>query len=64
MGNDGPLLRSEVYLYVFDGVLMFLMMAVFAAWHPSQIIAGRTKEREYADVEMVGSRDDMSVRPK
>jgi RTA1 like protein len=64
MGNDGPLLRSEVYLYVFDGTLMFLMMVVFAMWHPSQIIAGRTKDRKYGDVEMVGSQDGMTIRPK
>ncbi|KAJ9353633.1 RTA1 like protein-domain-containing protein [Paecilomyces variotii] len=36
-GNDGALLRTEVYLYVFDAVLMFLVMLTFAVIHPSEI---------------------------
>lgn len=36
-GNDGALLRTEVYLYVFDAVLMFLVMVTFAVIHPSEI---------------------------
>jgi hypothetical protein len=55
MGNDGPLLRTEAYLYVFDGTLMFVTMGIFAIWHPSQIIAGRMKESECTDVEMTTS---------
>ncbi|KZF26437.1 RTA1 like protein [Xylona heveae TC161] len=36
-GNDGPLLRSEVYLYIFDAVLMFATMVVFNIIHPAEV---------------------------
>jgi hypothetical protein len=37
MGNDGYLLRHEVFLYIFDAVLMFSVMALFNIIHPSEI---------------------------
>ncbi|KAL1964528.1 hypothetical protein VTN77DRAFT_6825 [Rasamsonia byssochlamydoides] len=36
-GQDGYLLTTEVFLYVFDALLMFCVMVVFAAVHPSEI---------------------------
>ncbi|WYZ39391.1 hypothetical protein EsH8_III_001305 [Colletotrichum jinshuiense] len=36
-GNDGYLISHEVFLYVFDAVLMFATMCVFAWKHPSSI---------------------------
>jgi len=38
MGQDGILLKHEIYLYIFDATLMFLMMVLFNIWHPSKII--------------------------
>lgn len=38
-GNSGYLISHEVYLYIFDSVLMFLTMGLFAWKHPSQINA-------------------------
>lgn len=38
-GNDGYLISHEVYLYVFDAMLMFLVMVIFAIVHPSEINA-------------------------
>jgi hypothetical protein len=38
-GNDGYLLSHEWFLYVFDAVLMFVVMVVFAWVHPSEIYA-------------------------
>lgn len=38
MGEDGVLLSHEIYLYIFDATLMFLMMVLFNIWHPSRII--------------------------
>ncbi|KAH7156035.1 RTA1 like protein-domain-containing protein [Dactylonectria macrodidyma] len=38
-GNAGYLISHEAYLYLFDGVLMFLTMALFAWEHPSQLNA-------------------------
>jgi len=36
-GNNGYLISHEVFLYVFDAVLMTGVMVVFAVVHPSQI---------------------------
>ncbi len=38
-GQDGALLKSEVYIYIFDATLMFLAMVVFNIYHPSNIIS-------------------------
>lgn len=38
-GNDGYLISHEVYLYIFDSVLMFATMALLAWIHPSEITA-------------------------
>ena len=39
MGNNGYLLRHEVFLYVFDGLLMFSVMLLFNFIHPSELLA-------------------------
>ncbi|KAG8352494.1 hypothetical protein FVEN_g9627 [Fusarium venenatum] len=38
-GNAGYLISHEVYMYLFDSVLMLLTMALFAWEHPSQLNA-------------------------
>jgi len=38
-GNDGYLVSHEVFLYIFDALLMALTMAVIAWVHPSEINA-------------------------
>ena len=38
-GFNGYLLGHEAYLYVFDAVLMFLVMALFNRVHPSEVVA-------------------------
>lgn len=37
-GQTGVLMESEVYLYVFDALLMLLLMLVFIWRHPSLIL--------------------------
>ncbi|KAL3417704.1 rta1 domain-containing protein [Phlyctema vagabunda] len=37
-GEKGYLMTHEVYLYIFDAVLMFFAMVAFNVWHPSKII--------------------------
>jgi hypothetical protein len=37
-GPTGTLMTNEVYLYVFDTVLMFLVSVVFNVYHPRTII--------------------------
>ncbi|KAE8146728.1 RTA1 like protein-domain-containing protein [Aspergillus avenaceus] len=36
-GSDGFLLRNEVFLYVYDGMLMFFVAVVFLVIHPSEV---------------------------
>ncbi|KAB2570886.1 Protein RTM1 [Lasiodiplodia theobromae] len=38
-GNDGYIVSHEVFLYIFDALLMFAAMAVFAWKHPSEVNA-------------------------
>jgi hypothetical protein len=52
-GYTGPLQSSEVYIYVFDATLIFLVVVIFNVSHPAAIMkAGRTKgSRNYSDIE-------------
>ncbi|KAL4792752.1 RTA1 like protein-domain-containing protein [Aspergillus venezuelensis] len=36
-GYDGYLLRNEAFIYVFDALLMFFVLVVFVAVHPSEV---------------------------
>ena len=36
-GRAGVLQRKEVWMYVFDGLFMFLVMLVLLLWHPSRL---------------------------
>lgn len=38
-GNDGYILRHEIFLYIFDSVLMMGVMVIFNIIHPSEIKA-------------------------
>jgi len=51
-GQDGVLLSNEVYLYVFEATLMFLVMVVFNVQHPSMVI-GRDKIAAYRMADLV-----------
>ncbi|KAL5051087.1 hypothetical protein BDW71DRAFT_194171 [Aspergillus fruticulosus] len=48
-GNDGYLISHEVFMYVFDAVLMFLAMLVMNMCHPSMILTGSERD---GDAEM------------
>ncbi|CRG86144.1 Protein RTM1 [Talaromyces islandicus] len=41
MGNNGYILRHEVFLYVFDGALMLTTMILFNVIHPSRLMLCR-----------------------
>ncbi|KAF5584627.1 RTM1 [Fusarium subglutinans] len=38
-GSDGYILKHEVYLYIFDAILMALVMVIFSWYHPAEILA-------------------------
>lgn len=44
-GTDGYLMNNEVFIYVFDGLLMFVLMIIFVIIHPSEVnyLLGRGK---------------------
>lgn len=46
-GHDGTIQTHEVYLYVFDGVLMFGVMAMFNAAHPGELIGRKAYPATY-----------------
>ncbi|GAT20943.1 RTA1 domain protein [Aspergillus luchuensis] len=43
-GRTGVLQRKEVWMYVFDGLLMVLVMVVLLVWHPSRLGNSHGKE--------------------
>lgn len=52
MGQDGYLLSNEWCVYVFDGVLMFLAVALFAARYPNRLYP---RERADSATELMDS---------
>lgn len=62
-GKEGVLQSKEAYIYVLDAALMFVVAAIFNAFHPSQIINKESMSTEVYDVGaddteyMVGNRN-------
>ncbi|KAK2790623.1 hypothetical protein FQN53_009092 [Emmonsiellopsis sp. PD_33] len=50
-GNDGYLISHEVFMYVFDSVLMFMTMVAMNVFHPSVILAGIRKQRSMESIQ-------------
>ncbi|KAF4760776.1 hypothetical protein N7455_001065 [Penicillium solitum] len=59
-GNKGYLLRHEVYLYIFDSLLIFIAMVIFNIAHPSEITRFLTVVPDY---ELTGTRNEQTVKP-
>lgn len=53
-GQDGYLLSTETWLYVFDATLMFVTMVLFQVWHPSRIISGKNHSVEFETYDRPG----------
>lgn len=45
-GNAGYILSHEIFLYIFDGTMMFIAVAVFNVFHPSELLPGRKRLHE------------------
>ncbi|KAF1974927.1 RTA1-domain-containing protein [Bimuria novae-zelandiae CBS 107.79] len=69
-GNAGYLLRHEVFLYIFDGVLMLGVLLVFNYIHPSEVTQlyhqritaeKGTHSRDASDIEMVRPKEGREV---
>lgn len=53
-GNDGVLLSSEVYLYIFDALLMLGVVAITAVLHPAKYVPGKKEIMALHDMDMDG----------
>ncbi|KAJ5673434.1 hypothetical protein N7507_002561 [Penicillium longicatenatum] len=57
-GNNGYVISHEVFLYVFDATMMFLVMVVMNAFHPSVVLRGnpsihhREQKGSHMDVQL------------
>ncbi|KAK7606683.1 RTA1 like protein-domain-containing protein [Phyllosticta paracitricarpa] len=49
--SDGSLQMHEVYVYVFDALLMFITCIVFNIWHPSTTISHKSEAVPQEDME-------------
>ncbi|APA09927.1 hypothetical protein SS1G_05817 [Sclerotinia sclerotiorum 1980 UF-70] len=61
-GNDGYLLSTETYIYIFDATLMFIVTVIFNVRHPSAIIQG--KGQQYHAAAPTGSRDGYAMEDR
>ncbi|KZL78149.1 RTA1 domain-containing protein [Colletotrichum tofieldiae] len=52
MGKDGELLSSEIYIYVFDALLIFLCSGIFNIWHPSRVVSAHERAKVVSRMEM------------
>ena len=48
-GNDGVILRNEVFLYIFDGCLMLGVLVLYNIIHPSELTASYMQSRSATD---------------
>lgn len=51
-GNSGYIMKHEAFLYIFDALLMFCLMAVFNVIHPSKVVSH--KQSEWDEHDLVG----------
>ncbi|KAF2189662.1 RTA1-domain-containing protein [Zopfia rhizophila CBS 207.26] len=62
-GNDGYLLRNEVFLYIFDAILMLAVMVIMNVVHPGDI-ARLLKEKNAPGSVVELTRDNSSERKR
>jgi hypothetical protein len=55
-GNQGYLISHEIFLYIFDAVLMALVMAIFFVFYVDDLQVDQAGKRG-SDMEMLSSRD-------
>ncbi|WQF89968.1 Putative RTA-like protein [Colletotrichum destructivum] len=52
MGKDGELMSKELYIYIFDALLIFICVAIFNIWHPSRVVSANIKTETHSETEM------------
>lgn len=48
-GNDGALMQKEIYLYLLDASLMFIVAGLFAVFYPGHMLKDNTKMDGYVN---------------
>ncbi|OJD10807.1 hypothetical protein AJ78_08281 [Emergomyces pasteurianus Ep9510] len=56
-GNGGYLISHEVFLYIFDMILMVLVMGIFLLWYIDDLESKRVHKRQESE-EQIGSNND------
>ncbi|KAL6408611.1 rta1 domain-containing protein [Ilyonectria robusta] len=52
-GHDGEIQSKEVYIYIFDALLMAIVVVIFNIFHPSEVLSIPGRDRpNYSDSEM------------
>ena len=60
-GHDGYLVSHEIFLYVFDAILMFLVMLIFAIWYIGDL---KQKTVEIHNLVSIFTNDDNYIKPQ
>jgi hypothetical protein len=60
-GNNGTIMTHEVFLYLFDGILMLGVMVLFNLIHPGEIIGRKAQNSSIVLGEVNGSSDGFSA---
>lgn len=58
--RDGPLMTHEVYLYIFDSVLMIGVLLVLAAFHPAEYVPHKGFVERISGSEMTDLHSDQN----
>jgi hypothetical protein len=51
-GFDGYLLSHEAYLYIFDALLMFIVMVLFNVTHPAELFASQQRIDKFSSINL------------
>ncbi|KAH8892912.1 RTA1-domain-containing protein [Thozetella sp. PMI_491] len=62
-GHDGTIMTHEVYLYIFDGLLMWGVLSVLILRHPSEYVPGKKKLEAYRNLGY-GSEEAMAMETR
>ncbi|WYZ42087.1 hypothetical protein EsH8_V_000982 [Colletotrichum jinshuiense] len=52
MGKDGELMSKEIYIYIFDSLLIFICVVIFNIWHPSRVVSTYTRAKTPSETQM------------
>lgn len=63
-GNSGYLISHEIFLYIFDAVLMAVVMAIFLVWYVDDLAPSKGLKRGSGRELLPSSGSDVEMRPR